>query len=169
MLVKPPIEELLPRVDNRYVLSMLTAKRARQLVDGACPMAEVENQSMVTLAASELAAQNVDYVNGRVNVVVPLIPEVELNQIAAERAKQKVNQEDFKDTPRRLPILPVTDLEERENKAQSMAEQLVQMVAKREQQISESSMQEYAEAVAQSVAQAQQKRAEEIGDESEEA
>ena len=35
MLVKPPLERLLPKVENRYTLAILVAKRARQLVDGA--------------------------------------------------------------------------------------------------------------------------------------
>ncbi len=38
MLVKPPMENLLPKVDNRYTLAILVAKRARQLVDGALPL-----------------------------------------------------------------------------------------------------------------------------------
>ena len=38
MLVRPSLEQLLPKVESRYTLAMLVAKRTRQLVDGAQPM-----------------------------------------------------------------------------------------------------------------------------------
>ena len=53
MLTKPTVEELLPKAENRYILSMLTAKRARQLVDGAQPLIDSKTENMVSLAAEE--------------------------------------------------------------------------------------------------------------------
>ena len=46
MMVKPTVNELLKRVDNRYELVIVTSKRARQLANGDIP---------VTLAAVEIA------------------------------------------------------------------------------------------------------------------
>ena len=37
-MINPSIVELLNKVDNRYTLVTVTAKRARQLIEGANPM-----------------------------------------------------------------------------------------------------------------------------------
>lgn len=138
MLVKPPIEELLPQVDNRYVLAMLAAKRARQLTDGAEPMAEVENQSMVTVAAGELAKDKVRYLNGKVDVSVPLRPEIALERLIAEKEAIEKQQELFEDGQ----VMPsmhkrsmdndiLQDITDQED-AKSIAEQLMRMVVENE-------------------------------------
>ncbi len=84
MLTKPTIESLLPKTENRYVLSMLTAKRARQLVDGAQPMIDSKTENVVSLAAEEIDADMVKAVKGKVEVTVPLRPEVEAERLSAE-------------------------------------------------------------------------------------
>lgn len=92
MLVKPPIEELLPQVENRYVLTMLCAKRARQLVNGARPMTAEEHDNNVTLAAYELAEGTLKYARGRHDdrLFVPLRPEIEAKRLEeAELARLK--------------------------------------------------------------------------------
>lgn len=92
MLIKPSVEELLPKTKNRYVLSMLTAKRARQLVDGAQPMIESNTEHKVSLAAEEINQDTIKAVRGKRNVKVPLRPEVEAERLSAEleaEAKQK--------------------------------------------------------------------------------
>lgn len=55
MMVKPTVNELLEKVDDRYKLVIVTAKRARQLSDGAEPLTDKLEESMVTLAAQEIA------------------------------------------------------------------------------------------------------------------
>ena len=92
MLIKPSVEELLPKTKNRYVLSMLTAKRARQLVDGAQPMIESNTEHKVSLAAEGINQDTIKAVRGKRNVKVPLRPEVEAERLSAEleaEAKQK--------------------------------------------------------------------------------
>lgn len=89
MLVKPPLEELLPHVENRYTLAIAVAKRTRQLVSGAQPMARSESPNLVTLACEELAAGQIVSVSERVDPVVPLRPEVEAERLAAQRAKEE--------------------------------------------------------------------------------
>lgn len=86
MLVKPPLEKLLPKVDNRYTLAILVAKRARQLVDGAMPLMETESPNFVTIACEELASNRITCVRGLVNFYIPLRPEIEAARLAAKTA-----------------------------------------------------------------------------------
>ena len=55
MMVKPTVKELLTKVDNRFELVVITAKRARQIADGAKVLTDKEEASPVTLAADEIA------------------------------------------------------------------------------------------------------------------
>ena len=55
MMVKPSVQELLEKVDNRYKLVTVTAKRARQIANGDICMTKVKEKSPVTLAANEIA------------------------------------------------------------------------------------------------------------------
>ncbi|MDD2534670.1 MAG: DNA-directed RNA polymerase subunit omega [Eubacteriales bacterium] len=86
MLVKPPMEELLTKADNRYTLAILVAKRARQLVDGAQPLTDSDSPNLVTVACEELAANTVKLVHGHVNPHIPLRPEIEAARLAARNA-----------------------------------------------------------------------------------
>ena len=62
MMVKPTVAELLEKVDNRYSLVIATAKRARQIANGAEPKTSVKEDSPVTLAANEIAEGKVKIV-----------------------------------------------------------------------------------------------------------
>ena len=55
MLVKPTVLELLEKVDNRFQLVVMTARRARQLAAGSTPLTKKEEPSPVSLAADEIA------------------------------------------------------------------------------------------------------------------
>lgn len=55
MMVVPSVTDLLKKVDNRFKLVVVTAKRARQLSEGAIPFTDKEEESAVTLAADEIA------------------------------------------------------------------------------------------------------------------
>ena len=54
MLVKPTVLELLTKVDNRFELVTMTAKRARQLAAGSTPLTKKEEPSPESLAADEI-------------------------------------------------------------------------------------------------------------------
>lgn len=54
MLVKPTVLDLLKKVDNRFELVTMTAKRARQLAAGSIPLTKKEEPSPVSLAADEI-------------------------------------------------------------------------------------------------------------------
>lgn len=91
MLVKPELEKLLPKVDNRYTLSIIIAKRVRQLLDGAQPMTEPSSPNLVTIACDELAEGKVVCVKGQVKPYVPLRPEVEAARLAAKAEEEQAN------------------------------------------------------------------------------
>ncbi|HHT44409.1 MAG TPA: DNA-directed RNA polymerase subunit omega [Fastidiosipila sp.] len=101
MLIDPPLERLLPKAENRYVLTMLTAKRARQLTGGANPMVESETPNFVSLAAEEIDRDKVEYRKGKLEPFIPLRPEIEAAILQAERdAEEKRAQELLEETRR---------------------------------------------------------------------
>ena len=62
MIVKPTVNELLEKADNRYELVIATARRARQIAEGAEVKTSVKEESPVTLAANEIAEGKVEIV-----------------------------------------------------------------------------------------------------------
>ena len=55
MIEKPTVTELLTKAENRYELVIMTARRARQIANGAKPLTEVKEDRNVTIAANEIA------------------------------------------------------------------------------------------------------------------
>jgi len=51
----------LGRVENKYALVIVAAKRARQLKEGALPMVEVDSANPVTVALEEIAAGKIRF------------------------------------------------------------------------------------------------------------
>ena len=62
MMVKPTVNELLEKAENRYALVIATSKRARQRASGQEPLTEKKEASVVTLAADEIAEGKVKIV-----------------------------------------------------------------------------------------------------------
>ena len=52
------VEDCLKRVDNRFALVMLAAKRTKQLLEGGHPLVKTDNREVVT-ALREIAAGEV--------------------------------------------------------------------------------------------------------------
>ena len=69
MIVKPTVKELLKHAENRYSLVIATSKRARQIAKGAPVKTEVDERSVVTLAANEIAEGKIDIYEGNENEV----------------------------------------------------------------------------------------------------
>ncbi len=63
MLVRPAVTDLLKKVDNRYTLVIMTAKRARQIAAGEIPMTTVDDKSPVSLAVDEIFEDKVYQIN----------------------------------------------------------------------------------------------------------
>mgnify|MGYP000923250503 CR=1 len=60
-MYNPSINELLNIGDSRYTLVMLTAKRSRELVDGAKPLIETTSTKPVSIAIEEMMAKKITY------------------------------------------------------------------------------------------------------------
>lgn len=56
MLLYPSINTLRDKTDSRYSLVILTAKRARDIIDGKPALTEDESERPVSQAAKEIAA-----------------------------------------------------------------------------------------------------------------
>ena len=54
MMIYPPITELVKKTGSRYALVIETAKRTRQLVEGAQKLSDVKTSKDVTVAVNEI-------------------------------------------------------------------------------------------------------------------
>ena len=60
-MIHKEINYLLSKVDCRYTLVVETAKRARQLIDGASPLTESVEHNFVSQAVNEIEKDKVTY------------------------------------------------------------------------------------------------------------
>lgn len=62
-MLKPSINEVLDRIDNRYYLVTTVAKRAREIIDGSEPYVANKNKETkpVSLATQEVAEGEIHY------------------------------------------------------------------------------------------------------------
>ncbi|HET8998623.1 MAG TPA: DNA-directed RNA polymerase subunit omega [bacterium] len=56
MMIRPPLEALLEKIENKYGLVVAVSKRARVLKEGQLPMVDVASSNPVTVALEEIAA-----------------------------------------------------------------------------------------------------------------
>ena len=61
MLIKPTLESLMTKVDSKYTLVTLAAKRARQLNDGDEPLVDVDTTKVVSIAMEEIDQGKITY------------------------------------------------------------------------------------------------------------
>ena len=61
-MMYPGVSELKGKVDCRYTLVVESAKRARQLVDGAQPLTEETDPNPVTQASKEIYEDKITYI-----------------------------------------------------------------------------------------------------------
>ena len=54
MMIYPPIAELVKKTGSRYSLVIETARRARQLAQGAEPLAKADNDKEISVAINEI-------------------------------------------------------------------------------------------------------------------
>jgi DNA-directed RNA polymerase subunit omega len=62
-MINPSILDLLKRVDNKYTLVTLASKRARQLIEGAKPLIDIDSTKPVTIATNEIDQGAITYTN----------------------------------------------------------------------------------------------------------
>lgn len=61
MLLYPSINEMTEKVDSKYTLAILTAKRARDIIDGKPCLTEEQSERPVSQAAKEIDANLITY------------------------------------------------------------------------------------------------------------
>ncbi len=62
MMIYPPITELVKKTGSRYALIIETAKRTRQLVEGAQKLSDVATVKDVTVAVNEIYEDKIEAV-----------------------------------------------------------------------------------------------------------
>lgn len=60
-MINPSILQLLEKVDNRYALVVITAKRARQLIAGDKRLVDIDSNKPVTIAINEINEGKIVY------------------------------------------------------------------------------------------------------------
>ncbi|NLY47156.1 MAG: DNA-directed RNA polymerase subunit omega [Tissierella sp.] len=68
-MLNPSFDHVLEKGDSRYTLVMLTAKRARQIVEGSEPLIDTDSHKPVTIAIEEIVGEKVKYKNPEVNSI----------------------------------------------------------------------------------------------------
>ena len=65
MMIYPPITELVKKTGSRYALVIETAKRTRQLVEGAQKLSDVKTSKDVTVAVNEIYEDKIEAVEAK--------------------------------------------------------------------------------------------------------
>jgi DNA-directed RNA polymerase subunit omega len=60
-MIYPSLDVLMKKVDCKYSLVTLAAKRAREIVNGESPLVESHSHKPVTLALEEIAQDKISY------------------------------------------------------------------------------------------------------------
>lgn len=60
-MINPSLDVLVEKVDSKYTLVVLVAKRAREIMDGQQPLAESKSNKPVTIALEEVAQGKITY------------------------------------------------------------------------------------------------------------
>ena len=60
-MINPSIVDLLKKVENRFTLVTMTAKRARQLIEGEEPLVKITSNKPVTIAINEISQGAITY------------------------------------------------------------------------------------------------------------
>ncbi|EIW18105.1 MULTISPECIES: DNA-directed RNA polymerase subunit omega [Pelosinus] len=60
-MIYPSLDVLVTKVDSKYTLVVLAAKRAREIMDGATSLVESKSNKQVTIALEEVAQDKISY------------------------------------------------------------------------------------------------------------
>lgn len=61
MIINPPIDDLMKKVDSKYTLVVATAKRAREIQKTGIAFAECDSDKPVTIAINEINENKVTF------------------------------------------------------------------------------------------------------------
>ncbi|EAX48613.1 DNA-directed RNA polymerase, omega subunit [Thermosinus carboxydivorans Nor1] len=60
-MIHPSLDVLVDKVDSKYTLVVLAAKRAREIMNGEPPLVESKSNKPVTIALEEVAQGKITY------------------------------------------------------------------------------------------------------------
>jgi DNA-directed RNA polymerase subunit omega len=60
-MINPSVVDLLEKTKDRYSLVILTAKRARQIIDGSNPKISINTKKPLTIAINEIDQDVLEY------------------------------------------------------------------------------------------------------------
>lgn len=60
-MINPPINDLLKKVNNKYLLAVIASKRARQLIAGDKPLVDIGTSKPVAVAISEFDENKITF------------------------------------------------------------------------------------------------------------
>jgi DNA-directed RNA polymerase subunit omega len=60
-MIYPSLDVLVNKVDSKYTLVVLAAKRARELMNGSTPFVDSKSNKQVTIALEEVARNKISY------------------------------------------------------------------------------------------------------------
>ena len=63
-MLYPSIDEIRTKVDSKYTLVVLAAKRAREIIEGMPKLTEADVEKPVSIAANEIAEDLITYREG---------------------------------------------------------------------------------------------------------
>lgn len=63
MLLYPSVDVLRTKVDSKYTLVTMAAKRARDIIEGKPRLVEVESNKPISIATAEIAGNLISYKN----------------------------------------------------------------------------------------------------------
>lgn len=64
-MIKPSLDQLMEKVDSKYTLVIVGARRGRDLQAGKAKMVDSRSNKPVTIALEELAAGKIQYERGK--------------------------------------------------------------------------------------------------------
>lgn len=64
-MIDPAINSLMDKVDSKYTLVVITAKRARQIAEGAEKLAKSDSDKPVTVAIHEVNENKISYIRAK--------------------------------------------------------------------------------------------------------
>lgn len=67
-MIQPPLHELLEKVDCKYTLTSIAAKRAREIIAGDPALVECSSPKAVTIALTEVLEGKVSYVQTKAGI-----------------------------------------------------------------------------------------------------
>ncbi len=68
-MLNPSFNQLAEKGDSRYTLVMVTAKRARQIIEGAEPLVHTTSKKPVSIALEEVMQDKISYTRPPMNSI----------------------------------------------------------------------------------------------------